>query len=148
MLDTMIFADRLQEQMTLRGYDAKRLAEAIGVSVSTIYNFLQGRYTQPDTNIFFYLIEHFDCSADYMLGLTEFPEDVSYFPPLRTYGTRLRELLKTHNLTQQAFIEQMKISSNLAHKWLSNQTLPTVEYLIKLSNFFEITVDVLIQRTK
>ena len=148
MLDTMIFADRLQEQMTLRGYDTKRLAEAIGVSVSTIYNFLQGRYTQPDTNIFFDLIEHFDCSADYMLGLTEFPEDVSYFPPLRTYGTRLRELLKTHNLTQQAFIEQMKISSNLVHKWLSNQTLPTVEYLIKLSNFFEITVDALIQRTK
>ena len=148
MLDTMIFADRLHEQMTLRGYDAKELADTIGVSVSTIYNFLQGRYTQPDTNIFFDLIEHFDCSADYMLGLTEFPEDVSYSPPLRTYGARLRELLKAHNLTQQAFIEQMKISSNLVHKWLSNQTLPTVEYLIKLSSFFEITVDVLIQRTK
>ena len=148
MFDTVTFTDRLAEQMTSYGYDAKILAEKIGVSVSTIYNFLKGRYTQPSTNIFLNLIEHFNCSADYMLGLVEFPENASYFPPLRSYGKRLRELLKSRQLTQKAFIEQMKVSSNLVYRWLSDDTVPTIEYLIKIANFFEITVDALIERTK
>ena len=148
MFDKAGFVDKLNEFMLLKGLTATTLAEAISVSPSTIYNLLQIRYKQPDTNVFFKLIEYFDCSADYMLGFVEFPAETHYHPPLRKYGDKLRTLLQQKGETQKSFIENMKISSCLAYKWLSSKTLPSVEYLIKIADYFEITVDTLIERTK
>lgn len=149
MFDRLNFADKLAELMLLNGYDVKRLAKELHVSKSTVYNLRNSRYKQPDTNIFFDLIELFRCSADYMLGFIEFPPDeVVYHAPLRVYGARLKNLLKAKGETQQAFIENMKISSHLAYKWLSDKTLPSIEYLIQLAEYFEISVDTLIERIK
>jgi transcriptional regulator with XRE-family HTH domain len=149
MFDGLSFADKLNEQMLLGGYDAKTLADAIGVSFSTVYNLRKCRYKQPDTNVFFSLIELFHCSADYMLGLVDFPpENIIYHSPLRYYGERLKELLKNKGETQKAFIENMHISSHLAYKWFSNKTLPGVDYLIRIANYFDISVDSLICRVK
>ena len=147
MFEQEKFIDRLTEQMTLNQLDAKTLAQAINVSHSTVCNLRKGRYQKPSTKVFFSLIEFFNCSADYMLGLVDFPPDgVIYHPPLCKYNSRIQELLKKNSLTQEAFIEKMEISSNLAYKWLYNGTLPSVEYLIKLANCFDMTVDVFIKR--
>lgn len=149
MFDRLGFVDKIHEFMLLKGYTVEMLATELSVSPSTVYNLLQNRYKQPDTNVFFKLIECFGCSADYLLGFEEFPsEEVRYYPPIRKYGDKLRILLKNKGETQKAFIENMKISSCLAYKWLSNKTLPSVEYLIKIANYFEISVDALIERTK
>ena len=149
MFDGLGFADRVNEQMLLGGYTVKTLANAINVSLSTIYNMRKCRYKQPDTHTFFLLIEVFNCSADYMLGLVDFPfEPTVYYPPLQVYGTRLKELLKERGKTQQAFIADMKISSNLAHKWFSDKTLPGIDYLIRLAEYFDLSVDALIGRVK
>lgn len=149
MFDGLGFADRVNEQMVLGGYTVQMLAEAMDVSPSTIYNLRRCRYKQPDTPTFFSLIEVFNCSADYMLGLVDFPfEPTVYYPPLRAYGTRLKALLKEQGKTQQRFIEDMKISSNLAHKWFSDKTLPGIDYLIRIAEYFDISVDALIGRIK
>ena len=149
MFDKVGFTDKINEFMLLNGYTATTLAETISVSPSTVYNLLQNRYKQPDTEVFFKLIECFDYSADYMLGFVEFPaEGTHYYPPIRKYGNKLRTLLKQKGETQKTFIDNMKISSCLAYKWLSDKTLPSVDYLIKIANYFEITVDNLIERTK
>ena len=144
----MHFVEKLKEQMILRNIDARILSEAIQVDRSTISNWKRGKYI-PSTGAFFRLIEYFDCSADYMLGLIEFPaENIKYHPPLQTYGQRLRSLLEENHLSQSAFIEDMKISKNLAYQWLSDKALPSVEYLIKIANYFDISVDILIERVK
>ena len=149
MFDGLNFADKLNEQMLLGSYDVKTLAEAINVSPSTIYNLRKCRYKQPDTVVFFSLIETFNCSADYMLGLIEFPSDNTvYHPPLRNYGARLKALLKEKGETQQSFIEDMNISSHLAYKWFSDKTLPGVDYLIRIAEHFDISVDTFIERVK
>lgn len=149
MFDGLNFVDKLNEQILLGGYDVQRLADAIHVSPSTVYNLRRCRYKQPDTLVFFALIEEFNCSADYMLGLVEFPsENVVYYPPLRKYGTRLKTLLKKTGDTQKNFIEKMNISTNLAYKWFSDKTLPGVDYLIRIANYFDISVDTLIERVK
>ena len=147
MFDPNVFADRLSEQMLLKGYDAQTLANILSVTPATIYNLKKCRYKQPATDVFFKILEHFEVSADYMLGFVEFPPDnVIYHAPLRTYGAKIRTLLKERNLKQKDIIEDMKISSNLLYKWLSTNTLPTVETLIRLSNYFDISVDALTER--
>lgn len=149
MFDQNVFADRLSEQILLQGYDVKALATALGVTPSTIYNLKKCRYKQPATDVFFKLIELFQVSADYMLGIIDFPPDgMIYYPPLRAYNAKIRALLKERGLTQKDFIEDMKISSNLLYKWLSDNTLPTVESLIKLAKYFDISVDAFIERIR
>ena len=149
MFDKLAFIDKINEFMLLKGYDVKELATAANLSPSTVYGLRKGRYCQPDTAVFFKLLECFSCSADYLLGLVEFPpEDTVYYSPLQKYGARLKGLLKEKGETQKTFIENMHISSNLAYKWFSDKTLPGVDYLIKLADYFEISVDTLIERTK
>ena len=149
MFDKSTFIDRINEFMLLKNYDVKALAQATGISPSTLYGLRKGRYSHPDTLVLFKLLHCFNCSADYLLGLVEFPpEGITYYPPLERYGARLKGLLREKGETQKTFIEHMKISSNLAYKWFSNKALPSVEYLIKLANYFEIPVDTLIERTK
>ena len=141
------FVERLKEQMILCEIDTQTLSTAIGVDRSTISHWKTEKY-MPSTKAFFRLIDYFQCSADYMLGLTDFPtENITYQKPCDTYGTRLRALLKEHELSQKKFIEDMKISSNLAYQWLSDKTLPSVEYLVKIAKYFDISVDILIGRT-
>lgn len=146
MFDPNVFADRLSEQMLLRGYTADDLAKILGVSVSTIYNLKKCRYKQPSTEVFFLLIEHFQVSADYMLGFVDFPPEAVYHSPLRKYGAKLKSLLKERNRTQKDLIEDLNISSHLLYKWISNKTLPTIESLIKLANYFDISIDALTER--
>ena len=140
------FVEKLEEQMILHNTDARMLSENIGVDRSTISNWRTEKYA-PSTKAFFNLIEYFECSADYMLGLIDFPmENVKYNPPFLTYGQRLRTLLKENNLSQTTFIRNMKISKNLAYQWLSDKALPSVEYLVKIAEYFDISVDILIGR--
>ncbi len=142
----MNFVEKLEEQIILHNIDARILSENIGVDRSTISNWKTEKYT-PSTRAFFRLIEYFECSADYMLGLIDFPtENAKYTPPLLMYGQRLRALLKEHHLSQTTFIEDMKISKNLAYRWLSDKALPSVEYLMKIAEYFDISVDILIGR--
>ena len=133
----------------MREYDVKTLASVLNVTPSTIYNLKKGRYKQPDTEVFFQIIEHFNVSADYMLGFIEFPsENIIYYPPLRQYGNKIRKLLQEKAIKQSTLITDLKISSNLLYKWLAKDTLPTVESLIKLSNYFDISIDTFIERIK
>ena len=146
-IDSKIFTDRVYEQMILFGYDAQKLAKEIGVSHTTVYDLLKCKYQQPSTIVFFRLLELFHCSADYLLGFLEFPtENVVYHTPLSTYGTRIRELLQKHDIKQKIFCQDMHISSALLYKWLTDKTLPSVEYLVKLAKYFDMSVDIFIKR--
>ncbi len=148
MFPKNVFADRVYEQMLSHSYTVKTLANKIEVSLSTIYDIFKTKYNQPSTGVFLSLLEAFDCSADYMLGFLEFPpENVVYHSPLRTYGAKLRTLLQERGITQKQFFTDLNISSNLIYKWLNDQTVPSVEYLIKIAEYFDLTVDSLIERT-
>lgn len=148
MLEGLNFVERLTEQMVLRGLDAKDLSEEIHVARSTISHWKTGKFL-PSTEDFFALLELFQCSADYLLGTLDFPpENVVYYPPLRAYGEQLRSLLKSKGVSQRSFQNTLAISSNLLYRWLTNQTIPNVVHLLAIAHYFDISVDILIQRVK
>ena len=64
--------ERLKELMFDRGINAPTLAEKLDVGANTITRYLQGVST-PNFDIFVKLIEYFNCSADFLLGLEEQP---------------------------------------------------------------------------
>ncbi len=59
---------------------------------------------------------------------------------------RLYELRTDRELSQRAIAAQMNISQATYNNWENSKTQPSIEQLITLANFFEVTVDYLIGR--
>ena len=142
------FYDRLTEQMILRSLSAQQLADAVGVDRVTIFALKRGARL-PSTQLLLSLVEYFQCSADYLLGLVEFsPEQSYYAPSMDNFGERLRNLLKENGVSQYKLTQVYHVSGNLIYRWLNDKAVPSVANLIKLSQCLDVPVDVLIGRTK
>ena len=142
------FSDRLTEQMILCGLSAKQLADITGANRVTIFALKRGARL-PSTQLLLSLVEHFQCSADYLLGLVEFsPEQVYYASSMQDFGERLRFLLTENKVSQYKLTKDYHISGNLIYRWLNNKAIPSVANLIKLSQCLDIPVDTLIGRIK
>ena len=59
-------------------------------------------------------------------------------------GNRLAELRKKHNLTQREMADKLNVSNQLISKWETEQVVPGVEYLIKISELFDVSLDELV----
>ena len=148
MINLAIFSDRLNEQLILKNVKIQTLAEAINVDLTTIYELKRGKHL-PSTEVLFSLVEYFNCSADYLLGRIEFDyEHAVYGKPFSSFGGQFRKLLKETKTSQYALTKNMKISGNLIYKWLHDQATPSVPNLVKLAEYMELPLDVIIGRMK
>ena len=94
------------------------------------------------------LVEFFHCSADFLLGIKEYPyEEIDYLP-VPPFSQRLRTVLKEMNCTQYSFIKQTKISWGVFYNWLSGKSNPSVDNLVKIASFFDCSVDFILGRVK
>lgn len=140
------FSERLQELMFSNNISAGELAERIGVDSATIYKWLSKEYF-PSSPPFFRLLEYFQCSADYLFGLTDdYPENKRYAPPTNEFGKRLREVMKETKTSQYALNKKHHISSFLVHQWLKGNVLPNTVQIVKLASIMQVSVDYLLGR--
>lgn len=71
-------------------------------------------------------------------------EDIS----VETLGTRLVELRKKYNFTQADIGEKLNVSVQAVSKWENDLSLPDYDYLIKLADLFNTSIDQLLGRKK
>ena len=75
--------------------------------------------------------------------LTEFGNKIRR-TKMDSFGKRLAELRKEHNLTQNDVAEKLNVSPQAVSKWENDLTSPDIETLIKLAEMFDISVDELV----
>ena len=61
---------------------------------------------------------------------------------MESFGTRLADLRREHNLTQNDIADRLNISAQAVSKWENDLTSPDIDTLLKLSDIFNISVDV------
>ena len=137
---------RLKELMEENAINELELAVKSGIDNSSISDFLLEKHA-PSYNTFVKLLSHFNCSADYLLGLTDIHTDQVLHPVL-PFQERLRAVMKEQKITHQKMIETMPVSSSVLYKWVSGKSLPNAETLIRIANFLECSVDYLIGRIR
>ena len=138
-------SENLKELMSERGFTQTSLAEEMHTCSSKISSYCTGKRA-PNYDTFVCLIDFFHCSADFLLGLKDYPnEDISYLP-VRPFGERLRALLKEKGMSQYLFIKQTKISWGVFYNWMSGKSKPSVDNLAKIADSFDCSVDVLLGR--
>jgi transcriptional regulator with XRE-family HTH domain len=65
---------------------------------------------------------------------------------METFGQRLTNLRKQHNMTQNDIAQKLNISYQAVSKWENDITSPDIDSLIALADIFEISVDELLGR--
>ena len=137
--------ERLKELMFDRGINAPNLAKALEIGSNTITRYLQG-VSAPNFEIFVKLVEYFNCSADFLLGITESPFYEKKFFPVPLFAEQFRKAMAECNVTQYALQKKTGISWNNFHKWLNGKSKPYPDSLLKIATALDCSVDFLLGR--
>ena len=140
------FAERIKELMFERKITATNLATPLGVKPSTLYRYLKGERT-PTFENFIKLVEHFDCSADFLLGVTEQSPSGLRYKSVPPFSTRFRFMLEHCKMSQYALHKKTNFSYDNFNKWLKGVSQPYADNLVRLALAFDCSVDFLIGRT-
>ena len=65
---------------------------------------------------------------------------------MSVFAERLKELRKEKGLTQQKVADSLNISQPNYRRWESGERLPSVETLVMLADYFEVSIDYLLTR--
>ncbi len=130
--------------MSEYGLTASALAQEIKFSRATVSALINEIHV-PSTEILIALIEYFNCSADYLLGLVDYPRSTE-FKRVEPLGNTLRKCLKENGKSEYRLQKDLNISSSLTYRWLANKAVPKIDTLIRLKNYFGCSVDYLLGR--
>ena len=139
------FPDRLQELMIQQNMKAVDLARKMNTSPSTIGRYLRGERL-PSFSHFVELLEQFDCSADFLVGLVDYPPENVRYRKVPPFAERFRFLLSEYKMSQYALHKKTKLSYDNFNRWLKGETSPFLDNLWKLSQAFDCSIDYLIGR--
>ena len=139
--------ERLKELMFDKGINAPTLAKTIGVGSNTITRYLQG-VSLPKYEIFVQLIDYFHCSADFLLGLEEYPQYNNTFSSVLPFEVSFRRALTEYDISQYAVQKTTNISWANFHFWLNGLRRPYLDSLVTIAKAIGCSVDYLLGRVK
>ena len=60
------------------------------------------------------------------------------------FQKRIKNLRENENLSMQQLAEQMRVTKSRVNMWENNGTVPRMDILVKLANYFNVTTDYLL----
>lgn len=139
------FQERLQELLEDNNLSRLQLSKNIGISFETLNGYFNKNF-YPELSIAVKLSNYFNCSIHYLLGLTD-DEKVNDNNNL-TFIETLKKLIKEKHISVKKLMDNLNMSENNFYRWQRNTTKPSMDSLIALANFFDVSIDYLIGREK
>lgn len=101
----------------------------------------------PSVQILIRLADFFNVSVEYLLGNTE-NESIEKAKAPSTFQTRLQELKEEKQIASIFELgERVHIHRNNIAQWLHKNYIPNLDDLILLADFFDVSIDYLLDRT-
>ena len=138
------FAENLSALMSEHNLKAPALAKALQTDRSNITRYLRGERF-PVFYGFMAILEYFNVSADVLLGLCDYAPETEFLPR-PPFGDRLRTVMNETKTTHYRIERETNISGASMYNWLFNKSVPTVENLVKLAKYMDVSVDYLLGR--
>lgn len=138
-------SEQLTELMNEDGFSQSSLAKEMKTPRAKISLYMSGK-SVPDFKYLVSLIEFFNCSADFLIGLAEEPKRETVYKAVQPFNQHLRKIFSQTGKSQYSLIKNTGISWNTLHGWLTGKSLPSIENLKKLAKFFNCSVDFILGR--
>lgn len=61
------------------------------------------------------------------------------------FGEKIKKLRTAHNLSQVQLADELSVSKQTVSNWENNNILPSIEMLLKISRFFSVSTDFLLE---
>lgn len=137
-------SSRLNELMREKEIGTQELAAKVQIDQSVIARILRAR-RMPSAKTLVALADYFRCSADYLLGRKELPEERDFLqrPP---FPERLAFLLAHFKTTKYRLTKDTHLTEETIRRWQSGRFEPTTESLIRLADYFGCSVDFILGR--
>ncbi len=123
----------------------KEFANLVGVSepvISKAINFC----IVPTTRILIKIANKFELSLKYLLGLSDTNDFIISATPT-TFTNRLKELINENKITCSHLAYKMNFPRNYIYEWKKENTLPSIDYILDMANYFKVSPDYLLGRT-
>ena len=138
------FSERLEELIREKGMDNKTFAREVGVPESCISYFINS-LRMPTITTLVKIADYFNCSADYVLGITE--NTNSSFKVCPPFSERLQYLIEFYKYpSPKAFRKDLNLSKSRFNEWLKGTRVPSLDNIIKISEGLECSVDFVLGR--
>lgn len=124
----------------------KRLAKQVGIQDSLLYKYASNK-SIPTVDNLIKLANYFDCSLNYLIGIDDEPKSYKF---KETYNKdlffkRYSQLLQENHLTNHALSKKLDFSPSDLKHWKEG-TIPYLETIIKLADYFGVSIDYLVGR--
>lgn len=123
----------------------KEFADLVGVSFPVISKAVNFGII-PSMRILVKIADKLEMSVTYVVGMTDKNEFIPSNTP-STFYARLEELTKSNNLNYGKLTSHLSFPRTYIYEWMKKETLPSIEYLIEIANFFDVSPDYLLGRT-
>ncbi len=139
------FHERLAGLIIESETSVQELSEKYGLSLSALYKWLRG-VCYPSFDNLVLLADNFGCSADYLLGLKDDEVEYTANEQRQPFDVLFSDLLKEKNVSEYRLVKQTGLARSKVDEWRKAASLPSVESLVLVAKFFDVTVDRLVGR--
>ena len=144
MINIEKFSERLEDLIRDKGMDNKTFAREVGVPESCISYFINS-LRMPTITTLVKIADYFNCSADYVLGITE--NTNSSFKVCPPFSERLQYLIEFYKYpSPKSFRKDLNLSKSRFNEWLKGARVPSLDNIIKISEGLECSVDFVLGR--
>ncbi|MCT0449921.1 helix-turn-helix domain-containing protein [Lactococcus lactis] len=135
-----VFAEQLKTLRKINGLTQKELAEKLKIKQNSYSDWENGK-SEPNIEMLVRIADYFDVSLDYLMGgkMKNITEEFSLC---------LKKIRMKRKLSQKQIAEELKISQQQYSKWEGGIITPNAETLVRLADYFDVSVDYLLGRKK
>ena len=138
--------ERIRSLRVSHNLSQVELAKKLNVSKQSVSNW-ENDNILPSIEMLVEIAKLFSVSTDYLLGLDDLHTEETLYP-LLPFHERLRNLLKSHGISQGKLQRELPLSSSALYGWLSGKRQPALVSLVRLCEYFDCSVDYLIGRIR
>lgn len=138
------FQESLNDLLKETGISRLKLAQTINISSTTINGYFNKDY-YPQIEIAIKIAKFFDCSLDYLFGISSSRELVN--KNTKSFFENFNFLLKQSNKSIAKTLKELQMSEYNYYRWKSGDFPKTVN-IIAIANYFDVSIDYLIGYTK
>lgn len=139
------FKKRLAELIEEKGCSKREFAQQVGVSKDVI---IRGTMygIVPSLQSLIKIADSLNMPLDYLLGRNE---DAHFYKSETgaTFHTRIVELANEKGVKYSEIAHKMPFPNSYFYDWQREKTLPSLEYLRAIAEYFKVSIDYLLGRT-